>query len=81
MEAALGISYPTVRARMDALLSALGFADGPAAPRGPAPKTAEEKSARRKQILADIETGTMDAETGLNALQELSAETNTGDRL
>ena len=29
VEAALGISYPTVRARLDALLNALGFADGP----------------------------------------------------
>lgn len=79
MEAALGISYPTVRARMDALLSALGFTDGPAAPRPPAPLSAGEKAARRKQILTDIETGAMDAEAGLNALQDLSAQTKTGD--
>ncbi len=79
MEAALGISYPTVRSRMDALLSALGFTDGPTAPRPPAPMTAGEKTARRKQILTDIETGAMDAEAGLNALQDLSEQTKTGD--
>ena len=30
MERELGVSYPTVRARVDALLRALGLADGPA---------------------------------------------------
>jgi len=74
MEAALGISYPTVRARLDALLSALGFADGPAATPAvaPAAMTDEQKAARRKEILAAIQTGKMDADTGLSALQELT---------
>ena len=31
LERELGVSYPTVRARVDALLRALGLADGPAA--------------------------------------------------
>ena len=31
MERELGISYPTVRARVDALVRALGFGDGPPA--------------------------------------------------
>ena len=74
MEAALGISYPTVRARLDALLSALGFADGPAAPPPPpAPMTEDDKAARRKEILAAIQTGTMDADSGLRALHDLSS--------
>ncbi len=81
MEAALGISYPTVRARLDALLVSLGFDGGPyaepqaAAPPPPAPMTAAQKAARRKEILASIENGTLDANAGLNALQALSDET------
>ena len=77
MEAALGISYPTVRARLDALLMSLGFdggpyAEAPAPP--PAPQTAAQKAARRKEILAAIENGTLDANAGLTALQALSDE-------
>ena len=77
MEAALGISYPTVRARLDALLSTLGFDSGPyAAPQAPvpppAPLTAAQKAAKRKEILAAIEAGTLDADAGLTALQALT---------
>lgn len=78
MEAALGISYPTVRARLDALLTSLGFDGGPfAEPLAPpsAPVTAAQRAARRKEILAAIENGTLDADAGLNALQALSNET------
>ena len=81
MEAALGISYPTVRARLDALLVSLGFDGGPyaepqtAAPPPPAPQTAAQKAARRKEILAAIESGTLDADAGLTALQALSDDT------
>ncbi len=78
MEAALGISYPTVRARLDALLSALGFADGPYAeppPPAPAPITAAQKAAKRKEILAAIENGTLDADAGLTALHDLTGDT------
>ena len=77
MEAALGISYPTVRARLDALLVSLGFDGGPyaEAPASPAPMTAAQKAARRKEILAAIESGTLDADAGLNALQALSDDT------
>ena len=88
MEAALGISYPTVRARLDALLVSLGFDGGPyaepkttaeppsAVPPAPAPMTAAQKSARRKEILAAIEHGTLDADAGLTALHALSDDTN-----
>ena len=77
MEAALGISYPTVRARLDALLTSLGFdggpfAEAPAPP--PAPMTTAQKAARRKEILAAIESGTLDADAGLTALQALSED-------
>lgn len=77
MEAALGISYPTVRARLDALLVSLGFDGGPYAEAPtppPAPMSAAQKAARRKEILAAIESGTLDADAGLTALQALSDE-------
>lgn len=68
VEAALGISYPTVRGRLDSLLNALGFAEeGQPAPT----MTPEEKAARRKEILAAIQNGTIDADAGLTALQNL----------
>jgi len=70
METALGISYPTVRGRLDALLNALGFSGEDQ----PAPPTAEQKAARRREILAAIQDGTLDADAGLTALQELSSE-------
>ncbi len=78
MEAALGISYPTVRARLDALLSALGFDNGPYAetpPPAPVPMTAAQKAAKRKEILTAIENGALDADAGLNALQALTLDT------
>ncbi len=76
MEAALGISYPTVRARLDALLSALGFADGPyAEPPPPVTMTAAQKAAKRREILAAIENGTLGADAGLTALQDLTGDT------
>ncbi len=77
VEAALGISYPTVRARLDALLNALDFVGTPPPVPPPArpPMTAEQKAARRKEILSSIQNGTIDADTGLTALQELSGDT------
>ena len=74
MEAALGISYPTVRARLDALLSALGFEGGPYATPAVPPPSAAQKAARRKEILTAIENGTLGADAGLNALQALSED-------
>src|SRR5579863_10301051 len=63
VESALGISYPTVRARLDGLLIALGFSEdsgtrGPAKPQGPrVVEGSRDKSARRKEILAALEAG------------------------
>lgn len=73
MEAALGISYPTVRARLDGLLETLSLAGGAASEPAAAAQTpsAEQKAARRKDILAAISAGTMDAQSGLDALQDL----------
>lgn len=76
VEAALGISYPTVRSRLDGLLAALGFADGPALVVTPSPAAPTlppvDKAARRKEILEAISAGRLDAQAGLDALQKLS---------
>jgi hypothetical protein len=67
VEAMLGISYPTVRARLDALLTALDFHE----PAREKPSPAGDKAGRRKEILAAIGEGKLDAEAGLKALGEL----------
>jgi len=74
MEVALGVSYPTVRGRLDALLSVLDLADGPKtpAPLPPAADKTEDKAAARRDILAAIDAGKMSADAGLKALQDLS---------
>ncbi len=70
VEAALGISYPTVRARLDGLLGALNLTSEGSAD-APAPTDAEQKAIKRKDILAAISAGTLDAQSGLDALQDL----------
>ncbi len=71
VEAALGISYPTVRARLDGLLGTLGLAGGEETVAEQPPMDTAQKASRRKDILAAISAGTMDAQTGLDALQDL----------
>jgi hypothetical protein len=66
VEAMLGISYPTVRGRLDNLLTALDFDEAKSSEPFP------DKAARRKEILAAISTGEIDAETGLDALSQLA---------
>ncbi|MEO7720175.1 MAG: DUF2089 domain-containing protein [Capsulimonas sp.] len=69
VEAALGISYPTVKGRLDALVTALRLDDG-AAP----PPVAEVKdpATRRKEILQAVNSGELDADAALLALKEIS---------
>jgi hypothetical protein len=83
MERELGISYPTVRARVDALVRALGFGDGPAAaddaddfdaddnlePDSPA-STSGDESARRS-ILERLARKELSAEEAAEALRAL----------
>lgn len=65
LERELGISYPTVRARLDDVIRALGFrvAEDAAA--------AEETRARRTDILAAVEKGEMTAAEAADALKKL----------
>lgn len=85
MERELGISYPTVRARVDALVRALGLGgpdDGQPASRDEAarddsgPPAAERAAVdeRRRQILERLarrEIGALDAAAALRSLEEV----------
>jgi hypothetical protein len=64
MEKVLGVSYPTVRSRVDALLAALGYSPKEAESR-------EELAARRTEVLDKLEAGEMTAEEAAKALKEL----------
>lgn len=64
LERELGVSYPTVRARLDDVIRALGFkvAEDAAA--------AEEARARRADVLAAVERGEMTAAEAADALKQ-----------
>ena len=80
LERELGISYPTVRGRIEALLRALGLADGDeAAPEEPteadAPNpTGDEDAAKRRAILDLLARHEMSAEHAAEALRALGGE-------
>jgi hypothetical protein len=71
MERALGISYPTVRARVEALVQALGLADGEPIeivvdePAG----MSEDLAAARREILERLAKGELDAAAAAEALR------------
>ena len=67
MEKALGLSYPTVRARVDSLLAALGYA-----PTKAEAEAEEEQADRRRDILSQLEAGEMTAEEATKALRDLA---------
>lgn len=65
VERALGVSYPTVRSRLDAVLEALGYRVEPAE----APEPGRADQARRKQILDDLNAGLITAEEAVRRLK------------
>ncbi|MEO8510264.1 MAG: DUF2089 domain-containing protein [Chloroflexota bacterium] len=79
MERDLGISYPTIRGRLDTLVRTLGLADGDAAPippaDEPAPVDAEsaipDVSAERRLILERLARRELSAEDAAEALRSL----------
>ena len=79
LERELGISYPTVRGRIEALLRALGLADGDeAAPEEPreadAPNpTSDEDAVKRRAILDLLARHEMSAEHAAEALRALGS--------
>lgn len=65
VEAMLGISYPTVRARLDSLLAALELDT-------PAPVEVDpDFAALRRGVLQDIDAGNISPEEGLRMLEAL----------
>ena len=87
MERELGISYPTVRNRVEALVRALGLADGEALPlpesEQPEPSTASqsagdaaamtkvEVASRRQEILEALAAGKLDATEAAERIRDL----------
>lgn len=64
MERELGISYPTVRARLDAIVEALGYRVEPE-------PGDEERRRLRREVLAALDRGELTAEEALRRLREL----------
>ena len=75
MERELGISYPTVRGRVDALVRALGFGDEPtdfdADEPLPTPEHVSDTSVERRTILERLARKEMSAEDAAEALRAL----------
>ncbi|MGH2408401.1 MAG: DUF2089 domain-containing protein [Candidatus Limnocylindrales bacterium] len=74
MERELGLSYPTVRNRVDALVRALGLADGD----GDATTTTDEADAapaaivdRRRELLEQVSRGELSAVDAAAAIRQL----------
>ena len=76
MERELGISYPTVRARVEALVRALGFGPRDEADASPAPgaSTADEILAGRREILERLSRRELSAEEAAEAIRALGRE-------
>jgi hypothetical protein len=75
VEKELNVSYPTVRNRLSAALTALGLANGSVEP-APAPSASPlppdpETSARRRVVLESLAQGTVNAEDAAAALREM----------
>jgi hypothetical protein len=60
IERELGISYPTVRSRLDAMIRALGF---------PSQAEPDRESERRKGILRELAEGRIAADDAANLLE------------
>ncbi len=72
VEKHLGVSYPTARARLDAVVDKLGFTASAEVPpaEGPVDEEAEQMTPQ-EQILARVETGEISAETAATLLASL----------
>lgn len=67
VERELGISYPTVRGRLDAVLEALGYKVEP----GAAEEVSRGKQTRRKEILDALNRGEISSEDAVKQLRGL----------
>jgi hypothetical protein len=67
MERELGVSYPTVRARLDSLLNALGLTPEP----DRREEIAEEIAAKQRAVLERLESGEITAEEATKHLRNV----------
>jgi hypothetical protein len=67
VERELGISYPTVRSRLDEVIQALGYSAKSTSDNDAAN---DDASARRRTVLADLKAGKLTPEEALAALNE-----------
>jgi hypothetical protein len=65
VEKELGISYPTVRSRLETLIESLGYRAQPV------PKEDPETKERRKAILEDLNEGKITSEDAIALLRKL----------
>ena len=70
VERELGVSYPTVRARLDEVLDAIGFNLAPAPQDGRNSRETSDESAtrNRREILEQLSAGKISAEDAMRAL-------------
>jgi hypothetical protein len=69
VEKTLGVSYPTVRAKLDEIIDRLAPAPSPAPPAPPAPSAAPDRAA----VLAQVQSGHLSAGDALALLQRPAA--------
>lgn len=69
VEKTLGVSYPTVRAKLDGIVERLTPAQPPAQPAPPAPSTPSDRAA----VLAQVQSGQLSAADALALLQRPAA--------
>jgi hypothetical protein len=69
VERSLGVSYPTVRAKLDDLIAAVSESQDE-----PAAQAAPEPPLTRSEILARVSDGRLSADEGMAILQQLAAE-------
>jgi hypothetical protein len=72
VEKELGISYPTVRSRLDALLDALELQ--PVKSERKADKLREKTAEAKRRVLAELEDGRISAEEAKRQLKEVGAK-------
>lgn len=70
VEKELGISYPTVRSRLDSVIEALGYAvDKERVPENDK-ENSHEESVRRQEILEDLERGEISAQEATRQMRK-----------
>ncbi len=72
VERELGVSYPTVRARLDEVIAALGYSPKSA----PEASAIDDSASRRRSVLADLKDGKLTPDEALAALNEPRTKDN-----